>query len=53
LDRESISNGENKIALLFGKIDEDQFALDIYSPLSPLIGVAIAMSVFDTRIGSD
>ena len=49
---EDLYNQKAKV-LLFGKSNEDEFILDIYSPLSPVVGVAIALSSFDSRLGSD
>lgn len=32
--------------MLFGKLDENEFSLDIHYPLSPTIALAIALSSF-------
>lgn len=39
--------------MLFGKNNEDEYVLDILHPLSPMIGIGIALTVFDSRMGSD
>ncbi len=49
---EDRNNGSAK-AMLFGKINDDQYVLDVLHPLSPLIGIAVALTVFDSRMGSD
>ena len=46
-------DNQNSKALLFGKVNDDQYVLDILNPLSPIIGIGIALTVFDSRIGSD
>lgn len=37
--------------LIFGKLDEDEFRLDVGSPISPLVGFGIALSTFGGKIG--
>ena len=36
--------------MLFGKVNENQFNLDMMSSISPLIAFGIALSSFDSRI---
>jgi hypothetical protein len=48
-DREN--NGEK--VMLFGKINSDEYVVDVYSPMSMLVGVGVALTVFDTRMGAD
>jgi hypothetical protein len=35
--------------MIFGKVGENTFSMDVYHPLSPCIGFGIAMSSFDSR----
>ncbi len=44
---------KNAKTILFGKVDDDDYVLDVLNPLSPLVGIGIVMTVFDTRMGSD
>ena len=39
--------------MLFGKIDENLFHLDVHTPFTPIVGLAIALSCFDSRFGSE
>lgn len=48
-DREN----NNEKVLLFGKQNSDEYVLDVYSPMSTLVGVGVALTVFDTRMGAD
>ncbi len=43
----------NAKSILFGKVDNDEYVLDVLSPLSPIVGIGVALTVFDTRMGSD
>lgn len=43
-------NESNHEVLLFGKASDSKFNMDISGPLSPMIGFAIALSSFDSRI---
>jgi hypothetical protein len=36
--------------MLFGRVDEDIFNLDVLSPLTPLQAFGIVLSSFDTKI---
>ena len=36
--------------LMFGKVTESKFNIDMSPPLSPYIAFAVALSSFDTRI---
>lgn len=38
---------------MFGKLNSDEYVLDVYSPMSMLVGVGVALTVFDTRMGAD
>lgn len=38
--------------VFFGKMDEDEFRLDISTSLAPLVGFGIALSTFGGKIGS-
>lgn len=40
-------------ALLFGKIDEDLFVLDLSWPLSPLQAFSIVLTAFDSKLGCE
>jgi hypothetical protein len=46
-------DNQNAKTLLFGKVGDDDYVLDVMNPLSPLVGIGIVMTVFDTRMGSD
>jgi len=37
--------------LLFGKLDEDEFRIDVGAPLTPYVGLGIALSTFGGKIG--
>lgn len=39
--------------MLFGKVNDDEYVLDVLGPLSPLVGIGVALTMFDTRLGSD
>ena len=49
---EDEENPEN-IRMIFGKLEEDEFRMDVGYPLSPLIGVGIAISAFGSKIGCE
>jgi tubby-related protein 1 len=36
--------------LLFGKINDNSFNLDVTAPMSPLLATAVALSSFDSRM---
>lgn len=44
-------NNPDNVRMLFGKIDENDFRMDIGNPLSPFIGLGIALSAFGSKIG--
>lgn len=48
-DESEKSQLESPTILLFGKMDENRFALDFTWPLCPLQAFAIALVIFDTR----
>ena len=45
---ETKEGGEELI--IFGKVNESKFNLDMMNPISPLIAFGIALSSFDSRI---
>ena len=49
---EDRNNGNAKV-MLFGKANDDEYVLDILHPLCPMIGIAVALTMFDSRLGSD
>lgn len=36
--------------MIFGKVNESKFNLDMAHPISPVIAFAVALSSFDSRI---
>jgi hypothetical protein len=43
-------NGEGPEIVLFGKVTDSKFNLDMSHPISPLVAFAVSLSSFDTRI---
>ena len=39
--------------MLFGKVSDNEYVLDLLGPLSPVVGIGVALTMFDTRMGSD
>ena len=49
---EDQSNPENA-RMVFGKVLEDEFRMDVGHPLSPFIAAGIAISAFGSKIGCE
>ena len=47
------NDNPDNVRMLFGKIDDNDFRMDIGNPLSPFIGLAIALSAFGSKIGCE
>ena len=39
--------------MIFGKLGDNEFRMDIGYPLSPFIGLGIALSAFGSKIGCE
>ena len=52
LEDETIEEEEKEVMML-GKLTEDDFRMDIKNPLSPYVGLGIALSAFETKIGCE
>ena len=44
---------EEKEIMMFGKLDDDEFRMDLKYPLTPYIGFGIALSTFGGKIGTE
>ena len=42
---------EEREVMIFGKIKEDNYKINVKYPLTPYVGFGIALSVFGTKLG--
>lgn len=46
-------NNEQRIIMQFGRIDKDEFSLEVQWPMSLFQAFAVALSAFDSKLGCD
>ena len=44
---------ENKEVMIFGKLAEDDYRMDLKYPLSPFVALGITLSTFGSKIGCE
>ena len=53
LDLPEKKDEEEREVMIFGKLKEDNFRMDIKYPLTPYVGFGIALSAFGTKFGCE
>ena len=50
-DIEDDNGNENPMKILFGKIDEDEYVMDIAADIEPIVGCGIVAAMFGVKFG--